>query len=143
MNKYVAILAISVALCVSACGGGGGGEPSVPILVIPPTVSENAIVVSAQFNSLTVSDGEFLVRFNGTTDVTISGDGNKVAFAVDQNSGAVNVGGNGNTLIFRPGDTVSTLTVTGSNNTVYIAEGSNITATGTPGSGLSVKRYAL
>src|SRR3569623_845599 len=129
---------------LASCGGGNGSESvSVPLSVIVPATSDNATVLSAQSNSITISNGDFQIRFGGTADVSISGSNNNVSFALNQSGGAVSVSGDGNTLIFRSGATVSSLTVSGKNNTVYLAEDSPIVVSGTAGSGLTIRRYSL
>src|SRR3569623_876356 len=69
---------------LASCGGGNGSESvSVPLSVIVPATSDNATVLSAQSNSITISNGDFLLRFGGTADVSISGRNNTVYLAED------------------------------------------------------------
>jgi hypothetical protein len=137
-----AMLVASIAGCGGGSGDGSGGA-SVPLLAVPSASGQELVIVSAQRNSITVSNGDFLVRFGGANNISISGNGNQVIFAANENGGLISISGEGNTVIFRPGTTATNLTVSGRNNTVYIAEGSGITVSGPQGSGSTVRTYPV
>ncbi len=128
---------------ITGCGGGGGSsDVSVPIFILPAESARETVIVSVGLNHITLSNGDFLVRFAGPNDVTFSGDENRIMFAANENGGQIRISGNNNTVIFRPNMTATSLSVTGANNTIYIAEGSGLTISGPQGAGTTVRTYS-
>ena len=145
-----------IAGLLSACGGGGGGSngapgplaavPPPPVAATPPVVLEAPPAVAGfTLNtgrlSVGTSGGDYPVSFNGVTDLTVSGNLNRVWVSAAQAGGTANISGATNTIVFRPGAVPATVTVTGSANTFYLPEGSTIKLEGAGAAMSTIKYY--
>lgn len=135
------------ALVLAACGGGSDSKhdtqsPSAQTQTISaPAISSTATTVGGSNLNMNNSGIDYLVQFNGTANITLSGSSNKVWITNNQAIGGFYLSGTGNIIVFRPGSTVMSLDVTGSGNTIYIPTGSSIVAKGAIENSNTVKIY--
>ncbi|MFC4932486.1 DUF3060 domain-containing protein [Massilia sp. GCM10023247] len=158
MNKP--LMCVLVASLLTACGGGGGASgASAPAAAAPahaaapaPAATTPAVVLEAppaapginfNANRMTVgtSGSDYPITFSGATDLTVSGNLNRIWVAAAQAGGTVTVSGANNTIVFRPSAVPVTVTVTGSANTFYLPEGSPIKLEGAGAAMSAVKYY--
>jgi hypothetical protein len=148
MAKYLFVVG---AIAVSLAGCGGGGSSSAPPAAAPvattpapisaPAISAKAVTVGAADTTVSGSGQDYLVKYSGTANLTVSGQIDNVWIADGQALGVAMISGTGNTVVFRPGSTVSTLNVGAAGNTIYLPVGSTIKVEGSGAAGTTVKFY--
>jgi len=140
--KNLVCAGIAAAL-LAACGGGGGSTSAASSQagVTAPAVSASASTVDAGNSTISGNAKDYLIKFAGSGDVTITAQIANVWVAENQALGTLAVSGGMNTITFKAGATVKTLNVTGSGNTIYLPAGSPIVVQGTAAASTTVKYY--
>lgn len=134
-------------LILAACGGGSDSKHDTQNssaqtqTISAPVISSTATTVGGSNLNINNSGIEYLVKFNGTANITLSGSSNKVWIANNQAIGGFYLSGTSNIVVFGPGSSAMSLDVTGSGNTIYIPAGSSIVAKGAIENSNTVKIY--
>ena len=154
MNKP--LFCMLIAGLLTACGGGGSDSGPAPLATVPPppaaSVPPPPVVLeappavagfslSAGRLNVGTSGGDYPISFNGVTDLTVSGNLNRIWVSAAQVGGTVSISGATNTIVFRPGAVPVTVSVTGSANTFYLPEGSTIKLEGNGAAMSTIKYY--
>ena len=140
-------IGVLAALTLVACGGGSDSDrtqntPSQGQTIVAPAVSSTATTIGGSNLNMNTDGNDYLVKFDGSTNLTLSASSNNVWIADNQAIGSFYLSGANNMIVFRPGATVMSMRVTGRDNTIYIPTGANIEADGADKNGNIVKRYA-
>jgi len=105
-----------------------------------PVASGNTTFNVGRLNT-TASSSDYVVNFNGATDLTLNGNLNRLWLSAAQAGGTATINGESNVIVFKGNAIPATVTVTGSANTFYLPEGSPIKLEGTGAAMSTVKYY--
>lgn len=153
--------ALLVATFLTACGGGGSDAPApsapvstqpapaaagtptttAPVATETPPAAPAGMTYSSASMNVTSSGKDYVVNFNGTTNLTLNGNLNRAWIDAAQSGGSIVVNGESNTLVLKLNATPASVNVTGANNTFYLPQGSAIKIEGTGAAQTTVKYY--
>jgi len=128
MLKLSAI--IFSALALAACGGSSETSATVngSATVSAPAISVTATTLSGTSITISIAAQDYLIKFDGTADVTVNSSTDNVWISPNQATGNVRIAGDGNNVIFLPGASVANFLLSGLNNTIWVPAGSNLFA---------------
>lgn len=141
------MIGLIAAISVAACGGSSGDDrdtqnsPTEGQTIAAPTISSKATPIGGSNLNMNTDGNDYLVKFDGSANLTLSASFNNVWIADNQAIGSFYLSGSNNMIVFRPGSNVMSMKVTGRSNTIYIPTGANIVAAGVDKNGNSMKFY--